>query len=125
MELKNITGKTLTRIRSLLTFGLAVTYLGNLLIRSQALEDLILVLMIIVILLGFTAVTGSSKIIGYLSFAVSIALLLYFDAPLSVWRQALQDNLFLVVMFIMVPLMGIPIQHGGYTLTHTRFVGHR
>ncbi|WP_242830626.1 hypothetical protein [Desulfitobacterium hafniense] len=112
MELKNITGKALTRIRSLLTFGLAVTYLGNLLMRSQALEDLIIVLMIIVILLGFTAVTGSSKIIGYLSFAVSIALLLYFDAPLSVWRQALQDNLFLVVMFIMVPLMGIPIQHG-------------
>ncbi|SHN86942.1 C4-dicarboxylate ABC transporter [Desulfitobacterium chlororespirans] len=117
MELKDITitGKALTRIRSLLTFGLAVTYLGNLLLRSQALEDLILVLMIIVIVLGFTAVTGSSKIIGYLSFAVSIALLLHFDAPLSVWRQALQDNLFLVVMFIMVPLMGIPIQHGGYT----------
>lgn len=105
----------LTRIRSLLTFGLAVTYLGNLLIKSQVIEISILILMISVILLSFIAVTGSSKIIGYLSFAVSIALLLHSDAPLSVWQQALQDNLFLVVMFIMVPLLGIPIQHGGYT----------
>lgn len=111
----SIPKKLLTRIRSLLTFGLAVAYLVNLLIQSQVIENIILSLMIIVILLSFTAVTGSSKVIGYLSFSVSIALLLYYHAPLSVWQQALQDNLFLVVMFIMVPLVGIPIRQGGYT----------
>lgn len=71
--------------------------------------------MIIVIALSFTVVTGSSKIIGYGSFALSIILFHYSHAPLSVWLQALQENLFLVVMFTMVPLLGIPIQHGGYT----------
>lgn len=71
--------------------------------------------MIIVIVLSFTVVTGTSKLIGYGSFALSIFLFLYSNAPLSVWQQALQENLFLVVMFTMVPLLGIPIQHGGYT----------
>jgi C4-dicarboxylate transporter len=33
---------------------------------------------------------------------------------LNVWLQALQQNLYLVVMFALVPLLKIPIQHGGY-----------
>lgn len=71
--------------------------------------------MIVVIAISFTVVTGTSKLIGYGSFALSIFLLLYSHAPLSVWQQALEENLYIVVMFAMVPLLGIPIQYGGYT----------
>lgn len=104
-----------TRIRSMLTFSLGISFLGNLFLKSSLVNDLILVLMIIVIALSFTVVTGTSKFIGYGSFALSILLLLYSHAPFSVWQQALQENLYIVVMFSMVPLLGIPIQHGGYT----------
>ncbi|MEI3308497.1 MAG: hypothetical protein V8R48_06545 [Eggerthella lenta] len=47
--------------------------------------------------------------------ASSIALLVYSQAPLDVWKQALRENAYLIVMFIMVPLLGIPVQHGGYS----------
>jgi len=103
-----------TRIRSLLTFGLAILYLSNLLIKSDFITDIIIFLMVIVIGLSFPSVTGSSKIIGYASFAVSIVILLGYHAPLNIWIQALQENLYLVVMFALVPLLKIPIQHGGY-----------
>ncbi len=99
----------------MLSFGLGILFIGNLLFKSAILNDLIFLLLIMLILLSFTVVTGTSKIIGYGSFAVSILLLLYSHAPLSVWQEALQENLYIVVMFIMVPLLGIPIQHGGYT----------
>ncbi|MGI1659990.1 MAG: C4-dicarboxylate ABC transporter [Desulfitobacterium sp.] len=111
----NFDSRLLTRIRSILTFALSITYLGNLAIKSPAIEDLIFVLLLIVLGLSFMEVSGSSRAIGYATFTISSILLLYTKAPLGVWREALHSNLFFVVMFVMVPLLGIPIQHGGYT----------
>lgn len=104
----------LTRVRSLLTFILAIVYLSNLLIQSPWIHQLILILMVLVILLSLIAVTNSSKVIGYILFAVSILIFLYFKAPLSIWQEAVEENMYMVVMFILVPLLRIPIQHGDY-----------
>jgi len=104
----------LTGVRSLLTFILAIVYLSNLLIQSALIHQVILIIMVLVILLSLIAVTNSSKVIGYILFLVSILLLLFFRAPLNIWLRAVEENLYLVVMFTLVPLLRIPIQHGGY-----------
>ncbi|WP_236860222.1 C4-dicarboxylate ABC transporter [Candidatus Formimonas warabiya] len=104
----------LTRIRSQLTFVIAIAYLSNVLFQSVLIHQLILILTALAIILSLIAVTDSSKVIGYFLFALSIMLLLYFHAPLSIWAQAVEANLYLVVMFTLVPLLRIPIQHGGY-----------
>ncbi|HZK86190.1 MAG TPA: C4-dicarboxylate ABC transporter [Desulfosporosinus sp.] len=103
-----------TRIRSVTTFCLAIVYLSNLYIKSDLIMDLNLILLVIVILLSMPVITGSAKVIGYVSFVLSIILLLSYRAPLSIWEQALQGNLYLVVMFTLVPLLGMPLQFGGY-----------
>lgn len=102
-------------LRSALSFSLGLIYLGNLFLKSPFLDALIFPLLAIVVLLSFPATTGSSRIIGTISFVVSIFLLIEAGAPLEIWEKGLETNLFMVVMFIMVPLLGIPIQHGGYT----------
>lgn len=107
-------GSTVTHIRSILTFGLAIAYLSNLFFQSVWLTDFILILMVLVIFMSLIAVTGSAKMIGYISFGVSILLLLYHQAPIHIWEQALEENLYLVVMFSLVPLLRVPIQYGGY-----------
>ena len=104
----------LTRIRSITTLCLAIVYLSNLCIKSDLITDLNLILLVIVLALSMTVVTGTAKVIGYVSFALSIFLLLVYHAPISIWEQALQGNLYLVVMFTLVPILGIPIQYGGY-----------
>ena len=103
-----------TRIRSLITFCLAIIFLSNLYIKSDLIGDLTLILLVIVLSLSLTVVTGSAKVISYVSCVLSISLLIYYHAPLSIWKQALQANLYLVVMFTLVPLLSIPIQYGGY-----------
>lgn len=108
-------GQLLTRIRSFATFAFSMAYLVNVFLKLPFLDNINMVLMVIVIALSFTVVTGTSKIIGIMTFLISSILLLHAQAPLAVWRDALKENLFLVVMFVMVPLLGIPIQHGGYT----------
>ena len=89
--------------------------MANVLLGSPLIDDLNLVLMAVVIVLSFAASTGSARTIGALLFSLSIALLVYSQAPLDIWKQALRENAYLIVMFIMVPLLGIPVQHGGYS----------
>ncbi len=104
----------LTRIRSILTFSLAIVYLSNLFIQSVWINHLTLVLIVFVIVLSLMVATGSSKIIGYISIILSIFILVTYNAPFSIWEQAIGANLYLVVMFTLVPLLKIPIQYGGY-----------
>lgn len=105
----------LSRIRSILTFCIAIIFLSNLFIKSNLIQDINLVIMILVIALSFTVISGTTLAIGVMTFSLSAFLFLYYNAPLSVWQEALQENIYLVVMFTLVPLLGIPIQHGGYT----------
>ena len=100
--------------RSAATFCLGVSLIANVFFASSMLDDLNLMLMVGVIALSFAASTGSSRVIGILLFGSSIALLLHSQAPLDVWKQALRENSYLIAMFVLVPLLSIPVQHGGY-----------
>lgn len=104
----------LTPIRSILTLLMAIIFLVNLFLKSNFINDFDLFIMLIVVVLSFMVVSGTTMIIGFILFALSIILFLCYHAPLSVWQQALQENIYLVVMFTLVPLLGIPIKHGGY-----------
>ena len=104
----------ITRLRSMGTFILALLFLGNLFFESELIHELCFVLMIAVMLLSLPAVTGVARVIGFAALGLSVLLLMIYRAPFNVWRQALMGNLYLVALFTMVPILSIPIQHGGY-----------
>lgn len=105
---------TVDRLRGYLLFALGIVYLVNLFVGSAVLADVALVLLIVVTGLSLAAVTGSTRVISYAAFLISIGLLLAYRAPLRVWADAFEENLYMVVMFAMIPLLSIPIRHGGY-----------
>ncbi len=122
----------LPRLRSLLTFVMAIIYLINYFIQSVWINHLLLVLISLVVILSLPIVSGSSRIIGYASIVLSIVIFIIYQAPFEVWERAVGENLYLVVMFTLVPLLRVPIQFGGYyeslkgffrrfVHTHTRF----
>lgn len=104
----------ITRTRSISTFSLSLLYLGNLFLKSELVNDLCFVLMVAVMLLSLPAITGISRVIGYASLGLSAVLFILYQAPLGIWKQALMGNLYLVALFTMVPILSIPIRHGGY-----------
>ena len=104
----------ITRLRSIITFCMAITFLSNIFIKSNYINDLTLILLAILVALNFTHVTGINRIISYAFFVLSTILFIIYDAPLSIWKQALHENLFVIVLFTMTPLLSIPIEHGGY-----------
>jgi len=113
-----------TRIRSLLTFLLAIFYLSNLVIKSDQISHIIPVILVLLVGFCIPTITGSSRIIGYAIFAAGIALLVIYNAPLNVWIESLEKNLYIVVILILVPLLKIPIQQGGYFSALKTFFPH-
>lgn len=101
-------------VRSFITLLFAVSYLLNVFLRSPLLESANMILLLVVLVMSLYAATGSSRIIGVILIAVGIGLLACAQAPFEEWVRALRKNADLVVMFILISLIGIPVQHGGY-----------
>jgi hypothetical protein len=104
----------ISQVRAFLILGLGLVHVTNVFVASATLGDIALVLMIVVTGMCLAVVKGSSRVISYLAFAISIGLLIGYRAPWSVWASAFEENLYMVVMFAMVPLLRIPIRYGGY-----------
>ena len=100
--------------RSAVTFCFGISFIANVFLKSPLLDSLNSGLMVAVVALSFVSSKGSARAIGTLLLFSGIVLLICSHAPLSAWGQALQENSQLVVMFITVPLLGIPIRCGGY-----------
>lgn len=101
-------------VRSAIALCFAVCYIINVFLRAPLLDDVNIVLMIVVLVMSVFVSTGSSRLIGIILIAISIGLLIYAQAPVEEWVRALRKNADLIVMFILIPLIGIPVQHGGY-----------
>ncbi|GAW93979.1 hypothetical protein Desmer_2072 [Calderihabitans maritimus] len=93
---------------------MALLYLTTLFIKWNWLDCIIDILIIVTLVLSMVAVHGTSRIIGYSLFIIGAILLYHYHVPLTVWGKALRRNLYLLVMFTLVPLLGIPIRQGGY-----------
>lgn len=101
--------------RSAITLCFGISYLVNVFLASPVLDGVNTVLMVVVVVLSFLASTGSSRVIGAFLLGSGVVLLACAQAPFEVWKGALQENAYLIVMFIMVPLLSIPVQKGGYS----------
>lgn len=100
--------------RSVVTLCFAVCYIINVFLHAPLLDDVNIALMVVVLVMSIFVSTGSSRLIGIILIAISVGLLLYAQAPVEEWVRALRKNADLIVMFILIPLIGIPVQHGGY-----------
>ena len=100
--------------RSVITLCFAVCYIINVFLHAPLLDDVNVLLMVVVLVMSVFVSTGSSRLIGVVLIVISVGLLLYAQAPIEEWVRALRKNADLIVMFILIPLIGIPVQHGGY-----------
>lgn len=101
-------------VRSVITLCFAVCYIINVFLHAPLLDDVNIALMVVVLVMSIFVSTGSSRLIGVILIAISVGLLLYAQAPAEEWVRALRKNADLIVMFVLIPLIGIPVQHGGY-----------
>ena len=104
----------INKVRANATFTIAISFLINLFLKSSYLENLINIFLILIYILSLLMVKESARVVGYLLLIVSAGLLLISNAPAQEWVEALTRNLYILVMFTLVPLLSIPIRHGDY-----------
>lgn len=108
------TGDRLQAVRSVLTFCFGIGYIANVFLAQSLLALINTITLILAVILSFIATKGSTRMIAAVLFIVGAFLLFYTQAPLDVWEKALLENGYLLAMFIMVPLISLPVRYGGY-----------
>lgn len=104
----------LQAVRSVLTFCFGIGYIANVFLAQPLLALINTITLILAVILSFIATKGSTRMIAAVLFIVGAFLLFYTQAPLDVWEKALLENGYLLAMFIMVPLISLPVRYGGY-----------
>lgn len=104
----------LQAVRSVLTFCFGIGYIANVFLAQSLLALINTITLILAAILSFIATKGSTRMIAAVLFIVGAFLLFYTQAPLDVWEKALLENGYLLAMFIMVPLISLPVRYGGY-----------
>lgn len=104
----------LQAVRSVLTFCFGIGYIANVFLAQSLLALINTITLILAVILSFIATKGSTRMIAAVLFIVGAFLLIYTQAPLDVWEKALLENGYLLAMFIMVPLISLPVRYGGY-----------
>lgn len=110
----NQTRDRLQALRSVLTFCFGIGYIGNVFLAQPLLALINTIMLVFAVILSFIATKGSTRMIAAILLFVGAFLLIYAQAPLDVWEKALLENGYLLAMFIMVPLISLPVRYGGY-----------
>ena len=101
-------------IKAIFTLLFCALFLGNLPFQNIFLEHFCIFLVSIVLVLSLFQIRGISLLLGCGLFGTGILLLWSHQAPLSVWMEGIQRNIYILVMFVLTPLINIPISRGGY-----------
>lgn len=101
-------------LRSVLTFCFGIGYIANVFLAQPLLALINTITLVLAVILSFIATKGSTRMIAAVLFFVGAFLLIYAQAPLDIWEKALLENGYLLAMFIMVPLISLPVRYGGY-----------
>ena len=104
----------LQTLRSVLTFCFGIGYIANVFLAQPLLALINTIMLVLTVILSFIATKGSTRMIAAVLLFVGAFLLIYAQAPLDVWEKALLENGYLLAMFIMVPLISLPVRYGGY-----------
>lgn len=104
----------LQTLRSVLTFCFGIGYIANVFLAQPLLALINTIMLVLTVILSFIATKGSTRMIAAVLLFVGVFLLIYAQAPLDVWEKALLENGYLLAMFIMVPLISLPVRYGGY-----------
>src|SRR5699024_5940320 len=81
---------------------------------GSQIKNLLSIIIVVLLVVCLPNIKGLILYISLFLLSISLFLMLYYNAPLKEWSDSLRVNLTLVSIFIVVPLLGIPVRIGGY-----------
>lgn len=100
--------------KSILCISLAFIYLLNAFLQAPSLDIILSVICLLLVTVCFPTVKGNTRIVITLLFLIGAALLILTNANIELWLNAISKNTNFVVLLILVPIFGLPLNYGGY-----------
>lgn len=107
-------GSKQEKIQGIAIGSLALAYILTQFFSLPQLEVWVSVIILTLIVWILPSIRGSILWICLVLLVTGGSLMLYHHVPLVEWANALRVNLTLVSVFLLVPLLGIPVRTGGY-----------
>ncbi|NLT95007.1 MAG: hypothetical protein GXW85_05645 [Clostridia bacterium] len=95
---------------------LGVVYLQEF-INLKVFSEIKIIILCVVILSSLFLARGTAFFMSIISLLIGHFLILKYQMPISVWFEGITKNLHLAIVFIMVPVLSIPLKAGGYLET--------
>jgi DcuC family C4-dicarboxylate transporter len=97
-----------------LLFGVAIFFLLSNLFDTEFLKIVLSILATMILLCSIPLLKPLPKFYAITLYILGVLLFVVTDASLEEWLNSLEKNMGLLVLFILVPLIGIPIKYGEY-----------
>ncbi len=95
---------------------LGIVFLREL-FNLNSLKNLETILLILVLILGIVLAKGIPYYMSIISLILGHVLIFKYQISYSIWLEGLTKNLPLATIFLMVPILSIPLKEGGYLET--------
>lgn len=102
------------KIQGILIGCLAIGFMLLQLFPSAQIELFVSFVIIAVMVWVLPGIRGTTLYISLFLLITGVALMIYHHVPAMEWLSSMRINLMLVAIFIVVPLLGIPVKTGGY-----------
>lgn len=109
-----VKGKRNEKVQGILIGFLAIGFILLQIVPIKGNETFISFLILAVIIWVLPGVRGSTLIISLFLLSTAVVLMLFYQVPGQEWIASIRINLTLVAIFLVVPLLGIPVKTGGY-----------
>ncbi|WP_394138251.1 hypothetical protein [Cytobacillus oceanisediminis] len=110
----HISIKSDEKIQGILIGFLAIGYILLQVFPGAEVEFFVSIISLAVIIWVLPGVRGSTLLISAFLLVTSVGLLIYHHVQAQEWLQSMRINITLVAIFLVVPLLGIPVKTGGY-----------
>ena len=102
------------RVQGILIGFLAIGFIVLQLVPAVEIQTLVSLIILSVIIWVLPGIRGSTLVISLFLLITAVTLMIYYRVPVQEWVGSMRINLTLVAIFLLVPLLGIPVKTGGY-----------
>ncbi|MEH7442656.1 hypothetical protein V7201_10170 [Bacillus sp. JJ1122] len=110
----HISIKSRDKVQGILIGFLAIGYILLQMAPVTEVERLVSLIALAVIVVVMPGIRGTTLVISVLLLLAAVSLMAYHHVPAQEWLKSLRINITLVAIFLVVPLLGIPVKAGGY-----------
>jgi len=110
----SVPGILLHKALPVFCMSIAIIYLAKAYLAWSWLGVILSIVCVLSVIISLPFVKGNTRVVALALFAAGVILFFSSEAEAGLWLSAVAKNANLVTLLVLVPIFGLPLEHGGY-----------